>query len=249
LLAGLIAPPAAPAAEPIFSMSVGAEYTTGGYGGDESVDETYLPVTATLDLERVSFRVTVPYLSVSAPELTYIDVPGGEPIIGEGPRVTTNGIGDVHASVTVYDVIVSSDGDFALDLTGKIKFGTADVEDGLGTGQEDFALQADLFRFFTKFTAIGSAGYALRGDPANVDLQDIFYATLGGSYGVNERVECGAFYDYRGASLEGSDAAHELTGWISTIAGARGRAEFYLMTGFGDSSPDWGAGISFARSF
>jgi hypothetical protein len=232
-----------------FSLGAEAEYTTGDYGGDKSVDEFYLPVTATLDLDRVEFRVTVPFLSVRAPELTTIDGPDGQPIVGEGPMVTSSGIGDIQAAVTVYDVLVSSDGNFALDLTGKVKFGTADADEGLGTGEQDYALQADWFRFFSRFTAMGTAGYALRGDPEGYDLRDTFYASLGGSYALQDRVSCGAFYDYRESSVQGSDAAQELTGWVSTGVGARGRAELYVIAGIGDSSPDWGGGLSFRMTF
>jgi len=73
------------AESPRFQPRVGAEYTTGDYGGDESVDEFYVPVTGTLDLDRVTFRLTVPFLSVRAPELTTISGPDGQPIVGEGP--------------------------------------------------------------------------------------------------------------------------------------------------------------------
>jgi hypothetical protein len=246
---GLTAPAGTRAEGARFSVDAGAEYTTGDYGGDKSVDELYLPLTATLDLDRVALHLTVPFISVRAPEMTVIDGPDGQPIVGEGPMVTSSGIGDVQAAVTVYDVLVSKGGDFALDLTGKIKFGTADADAGLGTGEQDYALQADWFRFFPRFTAMGTAGYFLRGDPAGYDLNDTFYASLGGSYALRDRLSCGAFYDYRESSVQDSDAAQELSGWVSTGIGKRGRAEFYVIAGIGDSSPDWGAGLSFRATF
>ena len=127
-----VAVPGVISAEPTrFSLGVGAEYTTGDYGGDESVDEFYLPVTATVDFARVGLRLTVPFLSVRAPEFTTITGPDGQPVIGEGPTTTESGLGDVLASITVFDVLSAGGGDFALDLTGKVKFGTADVDKGL----------------------------------------------------------------------------------------------------------------------
>jgi hypothetical protein len=248
-VANLVAPVGAWAEGVGFILDAGAEYTTGDYGGDQSVDELYLPITATLDLERVAFRLTVPFLSVKAPALTVIDGPDGQPIVGDGPMVTSSGIGDVLAAVTVYDALVSKDGDFALDLTGKIKFGTADAEEGLGTGEQDYVLQADWFRFFSRFTAMGTAGYSLRGDPIAYDLRDTFHVSLGGSYPLRDRLTCGAFYDYRESSVQNSDAAQELTGWVATGIGTRARADFYVIAGFGDSSPDWGAGLSFRTTF
>jgi hypothetical protein len=231
------------------SIGAGAEYTTGDYGGDESVDEVYVPVTATLDWERFALRLTVPYLSVRAPELTTISGPDGQPIVGEGPRVTESGLGDVLVSATMFDVLASSSGDLVMDLTGKVKLGTADEDQGLGTGEPDYSVQADVFRFLPRVTLMGTAGYSLRGDPEGYDLEDTFYASIGTSYAVAEGVRIGAFYDFRETSVPDSDNLQEISAWASTRMGAHGRAQFYMLAGFGDSSPDWGGGVSFSGRF
>jgi hypothetical protein len=249
MLACCVLPGMALAEGPRFTLGAGAEYTTGDYGGDESVDEFYLPITATLDLERVSFRLTVPYLSVRAPELTTITGPDGQPVVGEGPRVTESGIGDVLAAVTLFDALSSSSGDLAMDVTGKVKFGTADVDQGLGTGEQDYSLQADVYRFFEQATVMGTLGYALRGDPADYDLSDTFFASVGTSYAIADGMRIGAFFDFREASVPDSDDLQELSAWISTRLGENGRAQFYVLGGLGDSSPDWGAGLSFSMNF
>jgi len=239
----------AAAEAPRFSLGVGAEYTTGDYGGEESVDEFYVPVTGAIDLERLAFRLTVPFLSVRAPEFTTISGPDGQPIVGEGPIVTESGLGDVLASVTVFDVLSSSNGDVAMDLTGKIKFGTADEEKGLGTGEQDYSLQADVFRFFDKATLMGTAGYAFRGDPEGFNLEDTYFLSVGASYAMSAASSAGAFFDFREASVPDSDSLQELSAWVSTRLGTNGRAQLYVLAGFGDSSPDWGGGLSFSTRF
>ena len=155
-----------------FRVGVGGEYSSGDYGGQESINETYLPVNFIYDAPRVTARVTVPYLSVRAPEGTITEGPDGEIVVGEGPVTTESGIGDVLAALTVYDVLVLGQGDYAMDLTGKVKFGTADEDDGLGTGENDYSIEANLFRFFDRFTLLGVGGYVVRGDPPEVDLQN-----------------------------------------------------------------------------
>lgn len=237
------------AADTGFGLAVGAEYTSGDYGGEKSVDEVYVPVTGKYDTQRLSFRLTVPFLGVRAPEGTYTEGPDGQPIIGEGPRVTESGIGDVLASLTVYDVLVSGTGDVALDLTGKVKLGTADVDDGLGTGEPDFTLQADLFRFFDRFTAIGTLGYVVRGDPDAVDLENALFVSVGGTYAIESSTRMGLFYDFREASLPGSDDIQELSATLWRRVSEDWRVSGYLIAGFSDSSPDWGAGISVSRAF
>jgi len=245
----VILPDSARAEDPLFTLGVGAEYTTGDYGGDESIDEFYVPVTATLELERVALRLTVPFLSVRAPELTTISGPDGEPIVGTGPRTTESGLGDVLASITVFDVLTGAGGDMALDLTGKVKFGTADEDKGLGTGEQDYSLQADAYRFFEHSTLMGTLGYSKRGDPAGYDLEDTLFASLGATLAVAEGVRLGAFYDFRQASVPGSDDLHEVSGSLSTRIGKHARAQVYVLAGFSDSSPDWGGGVSLSASF
>ena len=248
-LAALCASTGAQAADSGFSVGLGAEYTTGKYGGDTAIDEVYVPINFGYDARRISIRLTLPYLSVQAPEGTVVEGPDGEQVIGEGPVTTESGIGDVTAALTVYDVLSLAGGDFVVDLTGEIKFGTADEDQGLGTGQTDYAVQADAFRFFDRFTAIGSFGYLFRGDPADVDLEDAFFASAGGSYAVSSQTRLGLFYDYQEASVPGNDPMQELSATLSSRPGENWWMSGYLSAGFSDSSPDWGVGIAFTAGF
>lgn len=249
ILVSLAAPVVTHAEDSGFSAGVGVEYTTGNYGGETSIDEVYIPINFAYDARRVSVRLTVPYLSVQAPEGTVVEGPDGEQIIGEGPVTTEGGIGDVIAALTVYDVLSLDDGGFVMDLTGEVKFGTADEDKGLGTGQTDYSVQADVFRFLGRFTAIGSAGYMFRGDPADVDLENAFFAAAGGAWSVSERTRLGIFYDYQEASVSGNDAMQELAATFSSRPGENSWLSGYVTTGFSDSSPDWGVGISFTAGF
>jgi hypothetical protein len=232
-----------------FRVGVGGEYSTGDYGGGESIDEVYVPVNFIFDAPRVTARVTVPYLTVRAPEGTVTEGPDGETVIGEGPMKTESGIGDVLAALTVYDVLVLGAGDYAMDLTGKVKFGTASADDGLGTGETDYSIEANLFRFFEKLTLLGVGGYVIRGDPPDVDLQDGFLASLGTTYRVSEKARAGLFYDYREASVEGGDALQEVSATLSSRLGTTWWGSGYVLAGIGDGSPDWGLGLSFTAAF
>ena len=166
---------------PIFSLSTGIDFATGTYGGDVDIEDTYIPLSATVDYGRVAFRLTVPYLSVTAPEGTVFD-PDGIPLPGSGDLATESGLGDIIGSVTLFDVINNRELGFAMDLTGKVKFGTADEDKGLGTGETDYSVQADLYKFMGDFTLIGSLGYKYRGDPVGIDLDNVLMASAGGVY-------------------------------------------------------------------
>lgn len=231
---------------PRFTLSAGAEYTTGTYGSDTDIEDLYVPLKATMSIDRFSFRLIVPYLRVRAPEGTVTTGPGGEPIPGTGEIVTNSGIGDVIGSVTVYDVLRSRRLGLAMDLTGKVKLGTANIDKGLGTGESDFTLQADVLKFTDRITWIGSVGYRFRGQPPDAVLDDAWLASVGGIYRLERDARAGLFFDYRESSI-GADPAQELSVFFSNRLSAHWRLQVFLFKGFSDSGADWGGGLHVKR--
>lgn len=232
--------------DPMILLSMGTEFTSGTYGGDVDIEDTYIPLTAVVDYGSIGFRLIVPYLSVNAPEGTIIG-PDGVPLPGTGELTTESGLGDVIGSVTFFDVVYSRRLGFAMDLTGKVKFGTADVDKGLGTGEIDYTVQADFYKFVDQFTWLGSVGYVFRGDPPAIDLDNAMKASLGGTYRFTPDVMAGLFFDYRESAIPGNDSIQELSGFVSRRLSEDWRIQVYALTGFTDSSPDWGAGLQIKK--
>lgn len=230
-------------------LSTGVEYASGTFGGTEDIDDLYVPVTASVDIGRLGFRLTVPYLSIRAPtEITEIG-DDGQPVAGIGPRVTESGLGDIIAGVTLYDVIDNRDLDLFVDVTGTVKFGTADEDKGLGTGENDYSLRFDAYKFFDRAILMGSVGYKFRGEPAGVELDDVLLGSVGGAYEVSPDTLVGVYFDYRQSALDESEDIQELTGFASRRISENWVFEVYAFTGFTDSSPDWGGGITLSMDF
>ena len=222
----------------VVRIATGIEYSSGTYGGTEDINETYVPVSISLNGGRTSARLTVPYLSVDGAFVSLTDT--GEEITD---TVTQGGLGDVVASLTVYDVLYSDSLGIAVDLTGKAKFGTADPDKGLGTGENDYSALADVYKFFDRVTLMGTLGYKFRGDPAGQDLDDVMLGSVGGLCDCGARTRLGLFYDYREASLTGSDDVRELTLFASRDLNRAWQLQYFVFTGFTDSGPDWGGGL------
>lgn len=225
------------------SLSTGIEYSSGGYGGTDDIEEIYVPVTGIFSFDRVAVSVTAPFLSVSAPSGTTVTEPGGEPVPGSGAMVTESGLGDVVIGLTVYDIFLDVDRGIALDITGKVKVGTADTDKGLGTGEQDYLLRADMYKFFDQFTLMGSAGYKVRGDPTGVDLENSLLGSIGGSYALSDKASVGLIYDYRVSSFQDGDPLSEATVFSMHRLTDSWNLQLYAFAGFSDSSPDWGAGV------
>ena len=227
-------------------LSTGVEYSTGKYGGTDDIEELYVPFTLRADFGRLGLRVTVPYLTVSTPADTVITDPGMQAVPGTGETVTESGLGDVIAALTLYDLYVSDSANFVIDATGKIKFATADETKGLGTGENDYTLQLDAYRFFDRLSLQASAGYRLRGEPPGVDLNDVLLASVGGSYLTSDTTIVGMFYDYRESSITGLDDIQEVSAFASFRLSRAWRMELYAFTGLTDSSSDFGGGLLFS---
>lgn len=219
------------AADGMLNLTAGAEYTSGDYTGTESIDEWYLPFTGRYTTDRYTFRLTIPYIRVTAPEIT-------------GARITEDGLGDIIAGVTYRDALntdISSD--VALDFTAKVKFGTADETRGLGTGENDYTVQAELYKYLYQFTPYAILGYKFRGDPPGINLQDSWLTLVGGNFRVAQALTAGMDYYFRQASFPGIDDHKELTAFFGYKLSDTQYLRGYLIKGFGDASPDWGAGI------
>ncbi len=229
-------------------VSTGIEYSIGEYGGSGDIEEIYVPFTFRAGFERVGLRLTVPWLSVTAPEDTVITEPGTEPLPGSGATVTESGLGDMIGAFTLYDLYVSDNADFVIDVTGKIKFATADEAKGLGTGENDYTVQIDAYRFFDRVSLQGTAGYRLRGDPPGIDLNDVLLASVGGAYLASADTLVGMYFDYRESAISGMEDIQELSGFASFRLSREWRMDLYAFTGLTDSSTDFGGGILFSTN-
>ena len=229
------------------SLSVGVGYVTGDYGGDGSVDETWIPFGAAWQRGRIQLRATVPYLIIDAPQDSASGGQGGMSP-GEDSRSTESGLGDIVLSGTLMELVTLSD-DAVVDLTVKVKLGTADEGDGMGTGENDYSVQADAVKFFERSLLVGTVGYQLRGDPDETDLDNAWFYSIGGIRALSEGADVGIFLDYRQSTFSEGDDPLELTAIFDFGLTRQADLHTYGLVGFNDSSPDWGLGLSIRHRF
>lgn len=237
--------PAAHAAN--FSLTSGLDYSSGKYGGTQSTEILYVPLTGKYEMDRWTFKLTVPYIRITGPGGVTRDI-GGFKTSGT-TRTTASGLGDVVAAAT-YNVYDSGGANaWLIDLTGKVKFGTADETKGLGTGKNDYAAQADIYKIFDQFTAFGTLGYRLLGSPAGTHLDNVAYGSLGGSYTFSRETSGGLILDLRQKAFASGAPQRELTAFVTHKLNRTWKAQGYVVKGFADGSPDWGAGAMLTRAF
>lgn len=99
-----------------FSTAIGMDYSSGDYGTGTTSEIWYVPVVGKYETGPMIYKVTVPWLRITNPEVG----PNGDPLPG-GCRDVESGLGDTVASAG-YALLDGSDGGLMLDLIGKVKF-------------------------------------------------------------------------------------------------------------------------------
>jgi hypothetical protein len=233
-----------------FSVTIGAEYSSGNYGGSADTDIWYFPLIFRYERDRWLYRVEVPYLIVQGSGDVLIVGGGGMGGHGSGGGMTAtstsrtdSGIGDIVGAVS-YRLQRGAASRPAIDLTGLVYFGTADAAKNLGTGENDYAAQFDVAQDAGVATVFGALGYRVTGDPPGIDYNDVFYGTLGIEHAF-ERNIVGTALDLRQAYLSDSDAFATLTGYLITRPSTGTKLTTYLLFGLSDAAPDWGIGVTY----
>ncbi|MHB1142962.1 MAG: hypothetical protein ACYC1T_14550 [Sulfuricaulis sp.] len=229
------------------SVSLGAEYTSGDYGTSSDTNMWYFPVTLRYEADRYMLALTAPYVVV---EGTGNVVAGGG--MGGMLRTTTiqtsrteSGLGDIELAASH---VIAQDAGWRLGLGGLIKFGTADEQDNLSTGEDDVAVQLEAEKTLVDNALFGTAGYKILGDPPGIDYDNVFYGSVGVSHRLDATRSVGAELYAQEAPLPGVDGKSELTLFLSGKPEPKTRLTGYLIAGFADGSPDWGVGVTLKLS-
>lgn len=229
------------------TLSAGMSYLTGKYGESYSTDVYYLPVVYKYEWSRSLCKITVPYLRIRT---------------GPGPRTNEEGLGDVVTACS-YSLIDKPRNGFLLDLLGKVKWGTADEDKGLGTGKNAYSVQADAYYLAGALTPFATLGYKMPQDPATMTLRNVWYGTLGLAYKFSKTDSAGLLWDMQQASrisgagggvdadgrpITGEDSRELTAYWVHKFT-PEYKLQLYAIRGFSDASPDLGLGFMFSRVF
>lgn len=247
-----------------FSLSAGADYSSGKYGTDTTTDIWSVPVAAAYQTDRWTFKLTVPYINISGAGNVIPGVGkvnngnpkgrgrgnggGTTPAPGTAASGSASGLGDITASAG-YELFGSADRTFGLDLTGKVKFGTADENKGLGTGKNDYGLSLDTYKVSGDWTAFGGVGWMKYGSSQYIQLKNGFNANIGADYKLGASDNIGAYYYYRERIADTGAAQSEIAAYWNHKFNDRLRVQAYALAGFADGSPDYGVGASLKYSF
>lgn len=223
------------------TLSTAIDYSTGKYGESSRTETVYMPLGIKYERSDWTFRATIPYVDTTGP--ASVSGAGADQVTidsGNTQRRHASGLGDIvlSASWTAFQ-----QGPWLFELGTKVKLATADETKGLGTGKNDYSVQAELYRSLGSHTLFGTLGFKKMGDPDGIDLNDPLYTSLGWSYRASPSTALGVSYDYR-EKLQASGAPlSDATCFLTHKIDQDWKVQTYVSNGFSRASADFGAGV------
>ena len=245
------------AEESTVSVGTGFNYSSGTYGTSQTTRISTVPFDLGYETGAWTFKLDVPFINISGPANV---IPGIGRVKNDNPKLrssgnagvftsgSASGFGDVVTSAS-YNLYNDAAAQFGIDLGGKIKFGTADKNKGLGTGENDYGAEIDVYKKVNSVTIFGGLGYTKLGSSQYIQLKNVFNASIGASLALNEVSSAGISFDYRQRSSDSGFSRREATAFYTLRAAKAWKTQLYLLKGFSDGSPDFGAGLTAAYSF
>ncbi len=231
----------------VLKVGTGFDYSTGKYGFTQSTEVWSIPLNLSYDVQHWAFKATIPYLTIKGPASVVAGTAGTEGIPARPTTNTEADIGDVTLSGTYHARPVP--GALNIDFTGRVKFGTAPVNKGLGTGETDYYTQVDLYQNFGTITPFATIGYRFLGRNATFELKDGAYVTAGAAFRVSSKTVVGAAYDWRSRIVNGAQNGSDALAFISANPTSVWNLLGYLLVGFNSASPDIGVGGQITYKF
>lgn len=237
--------PPAHAADGKLSVNLGLDYSSGNYGGATRTETWALPVSLKYRTDVWNIRLSTAWLHVRGAGTV---TPDGDPLNSTGSVSTTEGMGDVSASLT-YTLLDERSHWTGLDIGGKVKFGTADETRALGTGENDYTMHAELFKPVGNWMPFLRLGYKWKGDPAGIDYRNVWLGSTGTHYRVTPTVSIGGSYDWQQAVSQTGHPVSEAMLYLSYRLTPASKLNLYAVGGFSDASPDWGSGVMLTHRY
>jgi hypothetical protein len=199
----------------------------------------------------------VPYLQRTAPSGKIANSPHHEYKHETGtaaPRITDAGLGDITTSLQL-TLLNEKNAGFSLYAKGEIKFGTADVARGLGTGVNDYFLEIKTKRTIDAFTGSASVGRAKFGSPGivtidevskSLNFKDIYFGSIGGTYQLNEELKAGLNLELGQAAEVGGYQQRDLSASTEYKYAPNKTVRMQLLKSITPSISSWGLSASLA---
>ncbi len=230
-------------AEPRLKATLGYEYSQGSYGQTTDTHQHNLPFSLSWQNAGWNLQASSSWLSTRSPSnLTFID---GDPssISSTSTQTdTSEGFGDTTVRVRK-ELAWGADKGIFLDINAAVRLATASSSANILHRDPDYSLQLDSFISRGRWMPMVSLGYKWMGDGDNYAPRNVWLASVGAQYQLDNRCSLGGIADYRQRLTATGEPLQEVMGYLACPLNSDWTLTSYLLTGFSDSSVDQGIGF------
>lgn len=225
-----------------YFATVGLEYESGDYGTSDTTDLWTIPFGIQYQKGALTAGISSSYLDAESTGSIIISDKHMSKITGASLR-SASGLGDIDIFAT-YRFAKKEGSDMRYHATVRYKLGTADEDKGLGTGENDYALEGGLLTGYEKMFVMAILGYQVNGDSATVNYDDVWYLDLGVFYPMTKERGVGALLELSQSATPGFDSPAQLSLFLNQELDKQRDLHVYLKLGLSDGSPDSGVGAN-----
>ncbi len=187
---------------PLLIASLGFEYVRDATVPGQEAIQKNIPLGLTRATDDYILEIFVPYIQRTAPSGKVARShhhESAEHANITAPLVSSAGLGDITTSLQL-PLTTERHAPLMFFARGEIKFATADVARGLGTGANDYSVELIAKHAADKYRSEVSVGYANLGSPGTVEINDvkktfyyrnIYFGSVSGLYRVADGLEAG----------------------------------------------------------
>jgi hypothetical protein len=238
--------PARQGADRAAEFVTGVEYQEGDYFTGERVEIVTVQNAARLRAGSTIVSASLPWHRIEAPgNVVGGGGPLGLPIFVDPGRPAgrdgRDGLGDLRLGL---GHTLPSVGGVELTVTGQVKLPTASARRGIGTGETDVAVGAEVARRFGPITPFAAIGYTLPGDPETFELQNSLSARGGVALQLGRGLRGNLSYNYAESLRPLAADEQQISTGLSASLSRRLSLGVYGNAGLSEGAPDVGAGMS-----
>lgn len=170
---------------------------------------------------------------------------------GDGARIggyvpTAPGAGFAAGSFNLYEGQASG---MSFELTPAGRAEPVPGPAGQGYAPGNYSIQGDLYKTYGRFAAFGSLGWRKLTNTTGLNVSDPHFGSVGGLYRFSADTTGGLSYDRRQNVFYSGNYGGGLTAFMTYKLGQGLKLQGYVIKGFTEGTPNWGAGALFSAGF
>lgn len=235
-----------------WQFKAGVTYEAGDFGTGITTKTLFLPFTIRYLGDRFDLGLTVPFIQQETSQaVTLVD---GVPVrirAEEGVKQTASGLGDLVLKGRLYLLDDPGPASFLPAVTPffKLKFPTADEDDGLGTGEFDYGFGLEFDKRLNGLFLFADAGYTFIGDPPGINLRDRVSAGGGVGYYLTRNLSASVSLAWSRSLVKGADDPTDVFFDLSWRITRTLTLSPHVSVGLTNGSPDFGLGFETSYRF